>query len=177
MGNKQNSGKDKFSKDDRKQLLFVLQLPSNKDHITKDEWFKVVLERGLTQSLGEAIWNTLSNGCNVVEKETFLVALESCILGNETEKLQMSFKFFDIEREDQLTADGIASVFEICYLYEQCKQNTEAKLTEDDKFQINYMTTLIFQEAGISRDEKMTQAVFSEVSTKNQVVGKMFRIF
>lgn len=78
MGNKQ--GKDKcmthsptyfffmfsnllVSKDDRKQLLFVLQLPSNKDHITKEEWFKVVLERGLTQSLGEAIWNALSNGC------------------------------------------------------------------------------------------------------------------
>lgn len=54
------------SKDDRKQLLFVLQLPSNKDHITKEEWFKVVLERGLTQSLGEAIWNALSNGCKYV---------------------------------------------------------------------------------------------------------------
>lgn len=39
------------------------------------------------------------------------------------------------------------------------------------------MTTLIFQEAGISRDEKMTQEVFLEVSAKNQVIGKMFKIF
>jgi len=178
MGNKQGGTKDKFSKDDRKHVLFVLKLPSDKDHITKDDWFSVVVDRGMTMQLSESIWNALSNGCKVVEKNSFLQILESCILGSEVQKLHMSFNVFDIEREQQLNRDGVARVFEICFLHELTKTNAEAKLTDDHRFEIQYMTSLIFKEAGLNdKDEKMTRDVFVDIANKNPEVGKILRIF
>jgi hypothetical protein len=63
------------------------------------------------------------------------------------------------------------------HFQELSRTDSGAKLTDDDKFEIKYMTELIFQEAGLSKDDTMSKDLFIELSTKNALIGKMLKIF